>query len=123
MWSGRGSSPLEVNRPIAFVYGNNLSGIFPSSRITGFQRPVDGVVLRRKAVPVDYRPLDASNLSDIDEPAEGAAVFLEFIVAKIAKPEIFPPSRFFLSPMPFQHLRKNPKRPLLIRPLGLVCRE
>ena len=80
MRNGGGSAPLEVNRPIALVDGDNLSGVLPSSRITDFQRPVDGVVLGRKAVPIDYRPLDATNLSDEFESAQRTLVLLEFIV-------------------------------------------
>ena len=39
--------------------------VLPGSRIADFQRPVDGVVLGRKAVAMDYRPLDATDLSDV----------------------------------------------------------
>ena len=80
MRNGGRSAPLEVNRPIAFVDGNHLPCVLPGSRIADFERPVDGMVLGRKAVPMDYRPLDATDLSNVDEPAQRTLVLLEFIV-------------------------------------------
>ena len=116
MRNGGGSAPLEINRPIAFVDVDTLPGAFPSPRITDFQRAVDGVVLGRKAVAIDYRPLDATDLAYEFESAQRTLVLLEFIIGKIAKPEIFPPSRFFLPAMPLQHLCEEPAGSLLVRP-------
>jgi hypothetical protein len=80
MWNGRGSASFEVNRPIAFIEGNPFPGAFSSPRITDFQCPVDCVVLGWKAIPIDYRPLDASNLANEFESAQRTLVLFEFIV-------------------------------------------
>jgi hypothetical protein len=69
MWNRGGRAPLEVNRPITFVDGNTLPGALPSPRIMDFQRPVDGVVLGWKGVPIDNRPLDLTDLPCEFEPA------------------------------------------------------
>ena len=67
-------------------------------------------------IAVDYRPLDAVHLSDVDESSQGTAVLLQFIVGEFTKPEVFPPSRLLLSAVPFQQLREEPTRPMFVVP-------
>jgi hypothetical protein len=80
MRSGGRSAPLEINRPIQVVEGDALPGILPSPWITDFKCPVDSVVLGRKAITIDYRPLDSTDLPNECEPSKSLLVLLEFIV-------------------------------------------
>jgi hypothetical protein len=72
---------------------------------------------------MDHRTLDPASFANIGEPAQRGLVLLEFIIRKLTKPEIFPPSRFLFSSVPFQHLSKQPTCSLFFRPVGLVIRK
>ena len=96
---------LQVDCPVAVVNCDYCSGALLRSGVANFQRPINGVVLWREAVAVDYGLLDSADFSNIDQAAKRTLVLLQFVVRQVAKPEIFPPRRFFLSAMPFQQLR------------------
>jgi hypothetical protein len=112
----RGSAPLEVDGLVAVVDVNNLAGALSGSRIVDLGRPINGVILGRKLVAVDNRPLHSTHLSEIDKSTQSVLVLFELIVRELTEPEILPPSGLFFSPVPFQLLGKKPARPLLVRP-------
>ena len=72
---------------------------------------------------MNYRPVDAGDLPDIDKPAQRILVLLQFVIGQFAKPEVFPPGRLLLAPVPLQHLREETTGPVLLGPFGLVLRE
>ena len=80
MWNLRGCAPLQVNRPVVFVNSNDSPCTISGSRIVDFVSPVNSVVLWGETVPVNYRPFDMINHSDVGEPSHGVPVLLEFVV-------------------------------------------
>ena len=92
MRSRRGTTPLDVNRPIPVVNFQNLSGALFGSGVTNFFRSVDRMVLGREAVPINDRPIHATDFANQSEPAQRIPVLLEFGVGQPAKPEVLPPS-------------------------------
>src|ERR1700728_3669330 len=120
MRNDRCSSPLQVDRPIVIVDSNQVAGTLLSSRIADLKCAINCVVLRRKPITMDHRTLDPACFAHVFEPAQRSLVLLEFVIRKLTKPEVFPPSRFLFSSVPFQHLSKQPSCSLFLGPRGLV---
>jgi hypothetical protein len=72
---------------------------------------------------MDHRTLDPARFANVFEPAQPSLVLLEFIIRKLTKPKVFPPSRLLFSSVPFQHLSKQPACSFLFVPLGLIVRK
>jgi len=81
------------------------------------------MVLRWEPIAMDHRTLDPARFANVFEPAQRSLVLLEFIIRKLTKPEVFPPSRFLFTSVPFQHLSKQPACSFFFAPLGLVIGE
>jgi hypothetical protein len=69
---------------------------------------------------MNHRTFYPARFANVFEPAQRSLVLLEFIIRKLTKPEVFPPSRFLFSSVPFEHLSKQPACSFLFTPLGLV---
>ena len=70
-------------------------------------------ILGRKAVAMDWRPCGAPGRSDEGESGESGSLVKQFIGGKRGQPEVLPPYRFVLSPVPIEDVREEPPCVLL----------
>src|ERR1700730_10474099 len=104
MRNSRRATPFDIDGSAAVVYGNDLTCTLFSLRIMNSVRPVNGVILRREAIPMDGRFFDLTDWAYINQASHRVLVFKQFACGKFAQPEVFPPCRLILSPVVLQHL-------------------
>ena len=80
-------------------------------------------ILERKLVAMNWRLGGAADLLQERDVSQPGALMKQVFRRKIAKPEIFPPDRLVLSPVPIQHECQEPSRLLLRIPLSEIIRH
>ena len=120
MGNRRGRAPLEVDGSVPLVDVNDLAGETLRARIVHLGGSVNCMVLGRKAIAMNHRPLLTSHFSHVDKSSQGALVLLQLVVGKSTQPEVLPPGRLVLPPVPFQHLSQEPPCPMLVSPFCFV---
>ncbi len=115
--------PLEIDRPRMIVERHDHASRLPGGRIVRRILHVDVMLLLRKPVAMDLRPLDRADHPLVLQAAERRPVLQQFFGTQAQAMEILPPHRLVLAPVKVEQVRQDPPRLLLRGSLRRLLRH